>query len=312
MAATISIIVPVYNVENYIEECLESVIHQTFRDLEIILIDDGSTDKSGEICDEYARKDARIHVIHQKNSGLSFARNVGIDRATGDYLMFVDSDDYVTNDFCEALYKKAVNSNADIVIGQYIRIENGQLINGINNIKEGMVSGRDALLMLVGKKLNYTVWDKLYKRRVFDHIRFPNGKNYEDHITSRLFLQCAYVYIIDKIVYYYRVNRAGSITAVNSEKSKADYKVLLQGEYKELLPLFVDDKSSCLLSYALDYFIGFKPNKRDPLFDVANEIIRNNISCWRTLTWYKKILLVLYFTCTPLFNAICIKFKKRL
>ena len=114
--AKVSVIVPVYNVEKYLKQCLDSIVDQTLEDLEIVLVDDGSVDSSGTICDEYAKKDARIKVIHKKNGGLSDARNVAIDIAKGEYITFVDSDDYVTDDYVESLYKLLVENNAQMSI----------------------------------------------------------------------------------------------------------------------------------------------------------------------------------------------------
>ena len=110
----ISVIVPVYNVEKYLTKCVDSIMNQTYKDLEIILVDDGSTDNSGKICDEYVKKDKRFKVIHKKNGGLSDARNVGIKNSTGEYLSFIDSDDYIDNDMIECLYNACIKNNADI------------------------------------------------------------------------------------------------------------------------------------------------------------------------------------------------------
>ncbi|MBR4316077.1 MAG: glycosyltransferase, partial [Alphaproteobacteria bacterium] len=121
----ISIIVPVYNVQKYLDKCLKSIISQTLTDIEIILVDDGSTDSSGLICDKYAKKDKRIKVVHQKNARQGAARNAGIKLATGDYIGFVDSDDYITSDMFEKLYKKAYIYDADIVMCDYANVKNG-------------------------------------------------------------------------------------------------------------------------------------------------------------------------------------------
>lgn len=123
----ISLIVPVYNVEDYLKECLDSIINQSLKDIEIILIDDGSTDSSGLICDEYAQCDCRIKVIHKRNEGLSCARNDGIDASSSPYLMFVDGDDYLVSKFCETPYKSALKYNADLVLFSY------------NNIKDNVI-----------------------------------------------------------------------------------------------------------------------------------------------------------------------------
>ncbi len=200
----ISVIIPVFNVERYLEECINSIIHQTYKNMEIILIDDGSTDRSGSICDDYAKKDNRIKVVHQENCGLSRARNVGLEIAKGDYIGFVDSDDYINNDMYEFLLQLAIKTNADIAIcGTYYK----HFIHKCQ-AEEMVYSSEEAIkIMLSESKFNTSAWDKLYKVELFNNIRYPDGKIYEDlDTTYRLF------HIANKIVYnstpkyYYRNN----------------------------------------------------------------------------------------------------------
>ena len=144
----ISVIVPVYNVEKYLRQCLDSVLAQTYRELEIILVDDGSTDGSGAICDEYATRDSRIKVVHQQNGGLSSARNAGLDLATGEYVAFVDSDDYIHETMLELLYQALVENNADTVICNFERVdEKGDVISvrSLQPLANGVVSMEEAL-----------------------------------------------------------------------------------------------------------------------------------------------------------------------
>lgn len=210
MKPLISIVVPVYNVENYILKCLNSLIKQNYKQIEIILVDDGSTDESGKICDEFKEKDDRIRVFHKKNGGLSSARNYGIKKAKGDIVAFVDSDDYVKDVFVLDLYRGMQASNADIVICGY------------NNEKpkNETISGKEATIRLLTKQENIDIisWNKLYKKKLFtdNNIFFPEGKKHEDTLTTyKLMSKAKKVTYIDESLYIY-VERKGSITA--SEK----------------------------------------------------------------------------------------------
>jgi len=179
----ISVIVPVYNVEPYLRKCLDSIVGQTYRDLEILVIDDGSTDGSGAICDEYIQ-DGRVRVFHTENRGLSAARNLGLDNATGDWIGFVDSDDWIEPDMYEVLLRKAEETGADIVeCGYYNEYPNEIVERGR---KELMLSGNDALEMLLKGNLSNSVWNKLWKKRCFATIRYPIGRIYEDVATTYL------------------------------------------------------------------------------------------------------------------------------
>ncbi|MBR3256388.1 glycosyltransferase [Candidatus Saccharibacteria bacterium] len=210
MKPLISIVVPVYNVENYILKCLNSLIKQNYKQIEIILVDDGSTDESGKICDEFKEKDDRIRVFHKKNGGLSSARNYGIKKAKGDIIAFVDSDDYVKDVFVLDLYRGMQAGNADIVICGY------------NNEKpkSETISGKEATIRLLTKQENIDIisWNKLYKKKLFtdNNIFFPEGKKHEDTLTTyKLISKAKKVTYIDESLYIY-VERKGSITA--SEK----------------------------------------------------------------------------------------------
>ena len=194
----ISIVIPAYNVEKYIEHCLESVIHQTYKNLQIILVDDGATDTTGEICDRYAKIDNRIEVIHKSNGGLADARNKGLERVTGEYIAFLDSDDYIYPSFYEELHDLLKKYEADIAECDFLRIDidnkekSEQLIseeNAKRKIEEEVTNNIEALKLLYGVKLGpyvkkVVVWNKLYKRRVYEKIRFPLGKLHEDEYTT--------------------------------------------------------------------------------------------------------------------------------
>ena len=161
----ISIIVPVYNVESYLKKCLESIINQTYKNIEIILIDDGSTDSSGKICDDYANKDKRIKVIHKQNGGVSDARNTALDICRGDYIGFIDSDDYIELDMYETLLKFLLNNNLDVAMCSSYTVKNKQLIR-CKNFKPYILTGKEAIIndLLINKYKGspIVVWNKFY------------------------------------------------------------------------------------------------------------------------------------------------------
>ncbi len=203
----ISIIVPVYQVEKYLEKCINSIINQTYKNLEIILVDDGSTDNSPAICDCFQRKDTRIKVIHQENGGLSHARNVGLEIATGDFIGFVDSDDWVETNMYEVLMSALQETGADIAVcDRFIDFEDSpsksidikysevKIHTGIETLKN----------ILKGGKINDTVWNKLYKLTVLINIFFLEEKIHEDILwTSQVIGQARFVVYIDYPLYHY-------------------------------------------------------------------------------------------------------------
>lgn len=221
----ISIIVPVYNVSSYLEECIESILAQTYRKLEIILINDGSTDNSGEICEKYAKEDKRIIIIRQSNKGLSAARNTGLDVAKGDYISFVDSDDYIHERYIELLWKCAKEQKSDYVIGSYEKVtEKGKrAVAYREDIAVQRYGRRETMLaMLYRRKLSMYAHGKLYKRELYDQIRFPEGKLYEDIPTTwKIVQRISNTVYIDFPLYYYR-QRPGSIVKEKYSSKKMD------------------------------------------------------------------------------------------
>ena len=221
----ISIIIPIYKVEKYLNNCLDSIINQTYRNLEIILVDDGSPDNCPNICDEYAKKDSRIVVIHKENGGLSSARNAGLDVCTGDYISFIDSDDFVSKGFIKVLYDSLTINKADIsecefsdfVDSEQDTIDNTDLNNKDNSIDSKVYSSREMQLNLLNDAYvnHVVVWNKLYKKSLFENIRFPNGKVHEDeYVTYKVFSEAKAIVYINKQLYYYRKS-SNSITGSN-------------------------------------------------------------------------------------------------
>ena len=212
----ITIVVPVYNVQAYLPKCMDSLLAQTFGEIEVILVDDGSTDASGAICDSYAEKDSRIRVVHQQNKGVSRARNAGIRLARGRYLGFVDSDDWVDRDFCRILYRVATDYGADIAVCSYYEVgEQGELrcLASGDGGDAVVYDCRDALKLLCGDSLMRSyAWNKLFKREVFDGLLFPVDRTvYEDMaIMYKLFYRANRIVQLNVPLYYY-LTRTGSI-----------------------------------------------------------------------------------------------------
>ena len=220
MEPLISVIVPIYKVELYIRQCIDSLLAQTYRNLEIILVDDGSPDGCPAICDEYARKDSRIRVIHKENGGLSDARNVGIDAAKGDYIGFVDSDDWVMPDMYEYLYRGAQEYGADITVCEYYECWKNKC-KATYRPEVRIFACDEAINALLLLKIGSYAWNKLYKREVWSaDIRYPKGELYEDvRTTYRLFEKVQKVVALPEPKYYYR--RTGeSITGNTSIRNK--------------------------------------------------------------------------------------------
>ncbi len=202
----ISIILPIYNVEKYLSKCLDSIIHQTYENLEIILVDDGSTDACPEICDKYAKQDSRIKVIHQENMDVSGARNTGLANVSGEYISFIDPDDYVAKDYIGYLFQLLKDNQCDMAIcGMTFVYEDGASKTKINSIETEILNSFDALeFMLYQKKINNSPCAKLYKRELFDGIIYPLNKRYEDlGTTYKLIMKCNTIVIGNQPYYYY-------------------------------------------------------------------------------------------------------------
>lgn len=188
----ISVIVPVYNVENYIRKCIQTLQNQTYRNLEILLIDDGTPDGSGEICEDYARSDSRIRVFHKANGGLSDARNYGIERATGEYVVCVDSDDYVDADYVEYLWGMIEKTGCTMSICQHRTFYENGSVKDNGAVGEAVISQQECIeRMLYHDVIDTSAWAKLYKKSLFDCVKYPKGKLFEDiGTTYALMLQC--------------------------------------------------------------------------------------------------------------------------
>lgn len=271
--ALVSVIIPVYNVRDYIRECVDNVLAQTYTELEILLVDDGSTDDSGKICDEYAAMDDRVRVIHRKNGGLSAARNSGIKECHGEYVSFIDSDDAVSPMFIESLYDMCERSGCRIAIAG-IKVAGGRdgttmeelLLASGHPDRSSAVEYREytahqLLDRFYDNDRHHTItvaWNKLYKREVISDIRYPEGFVYEDEATTYAFLYNAErIAWTDEKLYFYR-NRPGSITKDSFSLKRLD---VLEA-YRRRRQFYIDHgekeyavrEEYCQLSAYLDFY----------------------------------------------------------
>lgn len=231
----ISVIIPVYNVEKYFRKCLDSVINQTYKNLEIIVVDDESPDNCGKIADEYASLESRIKVIHKKNGGVSSARNVALDIATGDYIAFLDSDDIADVREYERLYEILKKFDADAAFCELTRYYDGEETQKEEyEIKDEKISVDEALkLILTNNNIGNYINIKLFKKELFDGIRFPEGKCYEDAATLyKVIGRAKSVAYTNEKLYYYLIGREGAITSSFSEKKLKDSLEAYFGQYQ--------------------------------------------------------------------------------
>ena len=215
----VSIIIPVYNVQDYLARCVDSVLTQTYTDLEIILVDDGSIDISGDICDEYALHDARVRVIHKENGGLSDARNAGLDVARGNYVAFIDADDYVHPSFVELLLKTINETGAQIAVSTWQELKDGDKPRKVKTKRPRctILTQEEAISsVFYQKKLNHSACSRIFETQLFNNLRFPEGMLYEDlAIIYPLLCKVEKVALINTPMYYY-MHRQGSIITTMS------------------------------------------------------------------------------------------------
>ena len=233
--ALISVIVPVYNVEKYIDQCIQSLVEQTYKNMEFILVDDGSSDKSGQKCDEWKKKDGRIIVIHQENRGLSATRNRGLQIAKGEFIGFVDSDDYVAETMYEKLITAICENEADVAMCHEFTVEGERVIENSDEVFR--IETRDEYLLHFNAPFRgpyMWVWNKLYRRKVLEGLRFWERKALEDIVFTVYYVRrVSKVIDIGESLYFYR-QRPGSTMKTASEKVFKDYAQAILYEYEKL------------------------------------------------------------------------------
>lgn len=284
MNPLISIVVPIYRVEDYLEQCIKSLINQTYKNLEIILVDDGSPDNCPKICDEWEKRDNRIKVIHKKNGGLSDARNAGIAVATGEYIAFLDSDDWVDIRFYDTLYSQLVKYNCDIASAGYIATsDRNAVINNKSSENVEVLSSYEALYELIDdNKVKQVVWNKLYKRELIDGVFFAVGKYHEDEFWSyQIIGKSNKIAVCDyKGLFYYQ--RPDSIMGVGFSHKRLDAleaKLLRVHYLREHYPTLVDRgivSVYCTCVYLGQCALVTKDVELKEIFDKFKGCIKNN------------------------------------
>ena len=210
----ISVVVPVYNVKKYLKKSFESIVKQKYENLEIILVDDGATDGSGELCEELAKKDNRVKVCHKVNGGLSSARNYGLLNATGDYIIFIDSDDYIHHNMISVLYNEIKRTGADVAVSGIMNVYNTKEVPQCSDTNLVFKCDRKGFLkeLLIGEKIPGSICNKLIKKEIADKLKFPVGKIYEDAFYQLDLVKEADSYVVITKPYYYYFHRSDSIT----------------------------------------------------------------------------------------------------
>ena len=298
----ISVIVPIYNVEKYLRRCLDSICNQVYSNLEIVLVDDGSTDSSGKIADEYARRDIRVHVIHKQNGGLSDARNVGLSYCHGKYIVFVDSDDYVTEDYVMVLYDLLKHNHADIsAVSLTHKEEELSKINDSTTTK--IYNTKEALQDLLYQRISTSANAKMYRAELFSDIRYPKGRLYEDVIaTYQIFEKATKVVWCDIKKYWYYV-RTDSIVRSAFNVKKMDYvyncEEVLE-EVKKKYPALSKAAESRLLWAAIHIWVNFTERKKYPeqyqhVYKTIKQYRKSVMSDKVVSTRNKLVVLLTYF-----------------
>lgn len=286
MNERISVVIAAYNVGKYLEKCLDSILTQTYPAFEIIVVDDGSTDNTGLICDQYASAYPQIKAIHQKNQGVSAARNAALDNAHGEYISVVDSDDYLKPNMYETLIQGIIKYDAELIVCNYDNVsEDGKTITKLKKYaRDECVSPREALQWLDGEHYWTYVnpWNKLYKRELFDDIRYPVGKKFEDnYVIHRLIMKCNKVASISDSLYYYRDNPTSIMRTLKYKLDRIDdfdaaydrYCIYVEKGYTELLRGTLER-----VKFPLRYI-----NKYDVKTEEDKKRIDNMVKCFKQM-----------------------------
>ena len=312
----VSVIVPVYKVEDVLARCLDSLCRQSLRDVEIILVDDASPDRCGAICEQYAAEDARFKVIHHsENRGLSAARNTGIAHASADYLMFVDSDDWVHEDFWKLPYECAVQQQADLVLFHFQTIDkNGSTKPKIitENRDVGTLTHVEAVELMM-YKIWFAAWNKLYSRKLFQVVSYPEGYFYEDvGTTYKTVLLADTIYYLDTVLYFHCYHE-GSITTLKTAKLLKDYFEMSMRLYRDLSAWgYPEVKLEHFLNnVSLIYCMCKKPDANDANYVFCQQKLQSTKQIPEDFTWKRKVLFVLLKYCPPLFELVCTLYGKK-
>ncbi len=281
----ISVIIPVYNVEKYLKRCVDSIRKQTYTNLEIILVNDGATDNSGKICEEYAQFDPRIKVINKKNGGLSDARNAGIEMAQGKYLCFVDSDDWIAINCIEILEHNLVTTGADISIGQLISVKKYEEFYASNDGKVTLYDNEIAIEEYLYQRISPSACGKLYKREIFEKLRYPKGKLFEDVEVTYLAIKNAEKVVSVKTNIYAYFRRTGSIVTNQFRIEKMDYYYNTQ---KVLC--WVKDEYPNLTEAAISRMVWAEVHLIVKMGNERSKYQTENLMLWNDIKKYRKMI----------------------
>lgn len=316
----VSVIVPVFNVQNYLRECIESIIAQTFQDFELILVDDGSTDSSGVICDEYAKKYTNIRVIHKVNGGLADARNAGIKESNGKYICFIDSDDYIANDYIEFLYRYIKKNNSRISACGFCRVyEDGQIELATRPNVEGIFKGEEAQKYLcVWDYYGVSACNKMFDIKLFHDILFPVGKNSEDSFVMYKIIEKAGAICYNSENKYFYRQRRGSITKSNNinnfsiEANEAVYYYYLKKKWNKAIPYAAQALAFIYIGIYDQFLKGSKlVNKKNALLYRKRVLSIKKDITYKEISKLRKIQLYLYIHNILIYN-VAFKILKKL
>ena len=316
----LSVIVPVYNSEKFLQRCINSILHQTYKDLELILIDDGSTDSSGSICDSFADIDSRVTVLHQKNSGVSEARNLGLNTAKGDYITFVDSDDYIDSNMYEKLISRLLEFNADISHCGYKRVNPEGIIqkevHGTHKVLcQNSIEAANCFLQ--GKYFNCGIWNKLFKASLFENVRFnTNLKINEDVVVGFLAFQNAKkIVFVDETYYCYVVHDESACNTIDDKRKLLDEieatrlminECMFEANQKVLKERLFDKKLKLYRWYILHKTISDKSERKQLKSEIRNT--KGNISSLDRRLIINYYLLIYFY---PIYKIIYTKYNQR-
>lgn len=307
---TISIIVPVYNVEKYLHQCIDSILAQTFTNFELILVVDGSPDKSGEICDRYAKLDNRIKVIYKENGGVSSARNIGLEAAKGQYIGFVDGDDFIHHEMYQTLYYHAVKNSSDIVLCDYQKIRENEAPLKKRKTENSIqhFSNLQALSQLYNNEPAKSAiwvypWNKIYKRSLFQGLRYKNGRIYEDEFLAHILLYNSQnITYVNEILYYY-FQRTDSYIGSKFSLKKFDRVYALKERVEFFKTIKQEDLYNQALKHFMDVFFWYYLKAQTDLGNINKELKMLKRTLNKSLIpllknpligWKQKIFLILF------------------
>ena len=290
----------------YLDKCIQSLLDQTYQTIQVILVDDGSTDDSLSICRRYQKQDQRVELVVQPNGGLAIARNTGLDHVAGEYIMFVDADDYVAADFCQVAVTAALQHRADITMFDFFYVEDGKASQRRILEKTGKVTKEEAMVTTI--EYNF-VFNKLFKKRLFDKVRFPPHKNYEDIlIMYRLMEQAQVVYYLPIATYYYmqRSNSISNSFNLVNERDLLSARLVQYSFFKKHYPVVAEKLIPSLVTASFFYLVFDKDQSDRQLHETAKRILKTYRIPTRNISLRLYLTMVVY-RIFPGFVAKCVR-----